>query len=207
MAVVTIRYSVTTAMIVTVGKSGASNNYLIEVMCVWSVVIGTFVVSSADQFLAFCSGTKSTGHAITHPLLVMALGCLLALQMTVMRTSAGEYSNMTPAYIQALDSLRSRIANTNKPVLSDDMVLLLRAGKEVQWEPAIFAELASQGRWDQGLIIDRIAAHDFAMIVTTERPDSETYHARYTPDVERAIEAAYPRLETLAGRTIHLPAE
>ena len=48
-------------------------------------------------------------------------------------------------------------------ITSDDMVLLLRAGKEVPWEPAIFAELASLGRMDETLIIDRIRSGPIAL--------------------------------------------
>ncbi len=202
--VITLYLIVTTAMIATIGKSGASDNYLIEAMCVWSVVIGTFVASNTDRMISYFARTTPEGQKIAHPLLAMSLGWLLALQMIVMSTSGGEYRNLTPAYIEALDSLRSRIANTQGPVLSDDMVLLLRAGKEVPWEPAIFAELASQGRWDQRLIIDRIEAHAFAMIVTTGRSGTPTFDSRYTPEVNRAIETSYPRVEQIAGRTVHL---
>ena len=205
--VMTLYLIVTTGMVATTGKSGASDNYLIEGMCVWGAVIGTFVASRADQLIGYFAGIKPEGQKTAHPFLAMSLGSLLALQMMVMPTSSGEYNNVTSDYVEALDSLRCRIANTQKPVLSDDMVLLLRAGKEVPWEPAIFAELASQGRWNQRLIIDRIEAHEFAMIVTTERPGSPLDDSRYTPEVNRAIEAAYPRSEQVAGRTVHLPTD
>jgi len=101
----------------------------------------------------------------------------------------------------------ARIARAKKPVLSDDMVLLLRAGKEVPWEPAIFAELANRGRWDQKLIIDRINSREFAMIVTSGHRGSLPFDARYTPEVSRAIEAAYPYIEQVAGRTVRSPAD
>src|SRR5258708_31144356 len=87
------------------------------------------------------------------------------------------------------------------------MVLLMRAGKEVPWEPAIFAELASQGRWDQRLIIERINSREFAMIVTSGRRGSFPFDARYTPEASRAIEAAYPYSQQVAGRTVRLPSD
>ncbi len=205
--VATLYLIVTTGMLATIGKSGAGTNYLIEGMCVWSVVIGTFSASILDRLIRFFARTKVGERASVHALLAVSLGLLLAVQMLVMPTHSTEYANLTPASIAAIDALRARIANTEKPVLSDDMVLLLRAGKEVPWEPAIFAELASLGRWDQRLIVDRIKTHKFAMIVTTEHPGTPTYDSRFTPEVNDAIQAAYPRAEQVAGRTVYLPAD
>jgi hypothetical protein len=205
--VTTLYLIVTTGMVATIGKSGASTNYLIEGMCVWSVFIGTVSASILDRMMAFFAGTKAGGRGGAPVLLAISLGLLLVVQMLVLPTHSTEYANITPASTAALDALRVRIANTEKPVLSDDMVLLLRAGKEVPWEPAIFAELTSLGRWDQRLIVDRIEAHRFAMIVTTEPPGTPTFDSRYTPEVTDAIKAAYPRVEQVAGRTVYLPAD
>jgi hypothetical protein len=205
--VATLYLIVTIGMVATIGKSGASTNYLIEGMCVWSVFIGTFAASIVDRTMRFFAGTNVGRQANARALVAVSLGLLLAMQMLVMPTEATEYAKVTPASISALSALRVRIANAGRPVLSDDMVLLLRAGKEVPWEPAIFAELASMGRWDQRLIVDRIKAHKFAMIVTTELPGTATYDSRFTPEVNAAITAAYPRTEQVAGRTVHLPAD
>ena len=195
--VATLYLIITTIMIVMMGKSGAAENYLIEGMCVWSVIIGAFVASAADRAIA------STRIAVA-PVSIL-LGWLLVTQMLIMPTAIGEYWSATPASIRALETLRSRIAGLPGPVLSDDMVLLLRAGKYVPWEPAIFTELASQGRWDQSLIINRINARAFAMIVTQGQPGTNEYDSRHTPQVTNAIATAYPRIETVAGRTLHLP--
>jgi hypothetical protein len=195
MLIATLYLIVTTIMIVTIDTSP---NDLIEGMCVWSVIIGVFVASTIDHALGRAKQTLTVPIAIS-------LGWLLAVQMLIMPTANGEYQIVTAAYIQDLESLRSRIANSQGPVLSDDIVLLLRAGKQVPWEPATFAALASRGRWNQRLIVDRIEAHEFAMIVTLGRPETRSYDSRYTPEVSHAIETAYPHTERVAGRTIHLP--
>jgi len=80
------------------------------------------------------------------------------------------------------------------------MVMLMIAGKEVPWEPAIFAELASMGRWDETQIIRKIAAHEFSFIVT--RDDTH-----FTPAVASAVGAAYPRVEEQAQHRLHFPAD
>ena len=85
---------------------------------------------------------------------------------------------------------------------SADLVLDPSAGTGLL---TIFAELASTGRWDERRITDMITAHDFAFVITQELPGSETYNSRFTPGVDQAIHAAYPRIEEYAGRTLHLP--
>ena len=61
------------------------------------------------------------------------------------------------------------IRKATRPVISDDMVLVLRAGRQVQWEPAIFAELASMGLWDQQPFLNMIQSHAFAFFITQGR--------------------------------------
>jgi hypothetical protein len=99
-----------------------------------------------------------------------------------------------------------RIRAATRPVLSDDMVLLLKAGKPVPWEPAIFADLAKMGGWDQNLIIDMIRARRFAFIITVQR-DSTMYKALYNPPVDAAIDAAYPDAESVGRYLIRSPPE
>ena len=107
---------------------------------------------------------------------------------------------------RALSALSREIAATDKPVISDDMVLLLRSGKPVLWEPAIFAELASTGDWDQQPFVDRIRNREFAFFVTWGQRGFDRFDERYNRAVAEAIEAAYPiKQSTAAGLTVHRP--
>jgi hypothetical protein len=85
------------------------------------------------------------------------------------------------------------------------MVVVLQSGKEVVWEPAIFAELATLNRWDEGPFIRMIQSNDFAFFVTKGQKGELLFDSRYNASVSEAIEAAYPRTEQLAGYIIHLP--
>jgi len=201
----TIYLLLTTCMIPMLGKSGSGQNYLIETVCIWSIFVGIFAAWLIARLIEPWSKSERTERKALPLLSAVFLLWLLFMQMQIMPTSIGEYNRVTPQYRAALDSLVARIAGATKPVLSDDMVLLMRAGKEVPWEPAIFAELASQGRWDQRLIIERIHSRKFAMIVTSGRRGSLLFDARYTPEVSRAIEVAYPHSEQVADRTVRLP--
>jgi hypothetical protein len=80
------------------------------------------------------------------------------------------------------------------------MVMLMLAGKEVPWEPAIFAELAAVGQWDETRIARMIASHEFAFVITRDSMN-------FSPGVTSAVNAAYPRIEKAAGHTLHLAPE
>ena len=104
-----------------------------------------------------------------------------------------------------IEALVTLVRSAPRPVISDDMVLLLRAGKAVEWEPAIFTELASEGMWDERPFVRLIEGRHFAFFVTMGGRGTRLFNARYTPAVADAIDAAYPVKRRLAGYTLHLP--
>jgi len=136
--------------------------------------------------------------------LVLLLPVMLVPQVMIMPTGRYDVGHDL-ARDRELDALVAQIKDATRPVLSDDMVLLLKAGKPVPWEPAIFAELATTGRWDERRITDMIAGHAFAFVVTHGHSGTRPYDDRFTPAVDRAIEEAYPTTKELGGRTLHLP--
>ncbi len=125
----------------------------------------------------------------------------MAIEMVNFRTP---YYELAPsdAPLNALQgSLVQEIAKQQKPVLSDDMVLLMRAGQEVPIEPSIFRDLALTGKWDESPYVSAIADHRFAFVV-----QNPSYMVTlYTPAVEAAIERAYPRVEMRGGYVIRYP--
>ena len=102
--------------------------------------------------------------------------------------------------------LVSLIRSAPQPVISDDMVAVLRAGKAVQWEPFIFAELAAKGAWDETPLVEKIKARQFAFFVTDGYSgDNKDYDERYDRAVAGAIRSAYPVQRKLAGYVISFP--
>jgi hypothetical protein len=95
------------------------------------------------------------------------------------------------------------IARENRPVVSEDMVLLMRAGHEVPIEPAIARELALTGQWDQSLYLKLLDRHAFGFVITT--PDDPWSAERYTPDMLAAIARDYPRTEAFGPYLVHYP--
>jgi len=204
LSIVSAHLFITSLMIPMLGKAGAGTNYLIETMCVWSIFVGIFVAWVLDRSRDHPSREGAFGVRGNASLNILLMGILI-IQMALMPVSIGALNSVTPKHIAELDSLRLKMVDSTKPVLSEDMVLVLRAGKGVSLEPYIIAELARQGLWDQRLIIDRINAHFFSMIVTIGGRGTFPHDARYTPEVDSAIEAAYPKSERVAGYIIHRP--
>jgi hypothetical protein len=204
MAILTLYLIIATGMLATLGKSGAILNYLIEWMCLWSVLIGILVASALGPIFAEESRTGTTASTGMRLLSASIVPITLLAQIFIMPT-ARDYHGGDMERETQLAALTARIRDARQPVLSDDMVLLMKAGKEIPWEPAIFAELASTGRWDQRLILDKIATRSFAFIVTQGHAGERTYDDRFTPGVDQAIRQAYPRTEEQGGRTLHLP--
>lgn len=74
------------------------------------------------------------------------------------------------AQMEAYRQFGPRLASVPGPVLSDDMVLQVRAGKDIVYEPATMGMLTEVGTWDDSRFAQRIEAREFGLIVVS-RPD------------------------------------
>ncbi len=187
------------AMLTMVFKQGASDNYFIESMCVSSVMIGLLLVNLLNR-LALFDQTKAQKFSAATFYVTLAL---VVVQVLMVRLPPSR-TLTSAAMARTMGELLEMVRAASKPVLSDDMVTLLRANKEVPLEPAIFSSLARVGLWDQRPLIDLIRSHHFAFIVTQN--GDRIFRARYTEPVREAISSAYPNkllLNTLY--TIHMP--
>jgi hypothetical protein len=188
-----IYFALTGLMLALVAKSGSNLNYFIEWMLAASVFAGLAVRDSATA---------------ARPSLIAALvPAALGVQILLLPGSPPWTASMAPVRQPGLERLEAAVRASPKPIISDDMVLLMRAGKRVMWEPAIFAELASERVWDERPFIARIRAREFGFFVTVGDRGSRLFDSRYTPAVAAAIDQAYPRRRLVAGYVIHLPAE
>ena len=186
---------VSTVMLVLVAKSGSNINYFLD--CFFA--LGLFSAMAPSEA---ANGLRHNPHlramfAIGFPA-ALAAGALFAQPV---RTGDGADS----PHSHELARLAHVIASAKKPVISDDMVLLIRGGQDVRWEAAIFAELASTGRWDERPFIQRIRNHEFAFFVTLDDEGKKTFRQRYSPAVAEAMDREYPIQERMAGLVIRRP--
>ena len=122
-------------MLSTAFKSGGNYNYLLEWLCTGCVLIGVLLVDLTR------SGAGS-GRWLQGATLLLALGvAVLPLrQMPDLMAKEGP----------AQAALVERIAAAQKPVASENMVLLMRAGKPVIFEPAIVSRTGLRGTMGRG---------------------------------------------------------
>lgn len=189
----------TVLMLPLAAKSGSNVNYLIEFFCLLGLFVG-IAASDAARLALDAQGVPSSRRSL-------AIVLIAAIAAQAVMLPKERFEKLLPKAPQReLAALSGLIRKAGKPVISDDMVLLIRSGRDVAWEPAIFAELASLGRFDDQPFIRKIERRDFAFFITFRERGEPTFDSRYNPAVADAIDRNYPVKQFLAGYTLHMPA-
>ena len=180
-----------TIMLLGILKSGANINYMIEWFSAVAVFAGLALAPMAAQAMGLMSGVEKLSPVHTTLALIA-----LPLQLLVLPVDFPTAQGITQA-TEAGDLLVKRIASSGQPVISDDMALLIRAGRNVEWESAITAELGQLGTYDQVAFASLVRAHCFGLFVIEGKAGQLPFLARYNPPVASAILSAYPREEKI----------
>ena len=184
-AMLLLHFGLATAMLLTLAKSGSSSNYLLDWLCVGGVLVGVLLCDLADLERRF---------------LVVATLVILGALTLPLRTIPDQFAQ---SLLDGQAGLVRRIAEADKPVASEDMTLLMLAGKPVVFEPAIVTELAAVGRWNEAPLVKMIRSKGFAFMITTNDTPGSSPHR--SAAVDAAMRAAYPRVEQVGGLWLHLP--
>jgi hypothetical protein len=185
-AMVLLHFALASLMLFTLLKTGATYNYLLDWLCVGGALIGVLLCDLVSTEWRFSLVTA-----------LLILGVLNLPFREIPEPIPQEQLDQQAALVH-------RIAAAEKPVASEDMTLLMRAGKPVVFEPAIVTELASLGRWDEAPLVNMIRSGGFAFMITTE--DKPGGSVRRTPAVDAAMREAYPRVEQVGPALwLHLP--
>jgi hypothetical protein len=199
-------YFVTTSlMLSTMLKSGSSDNYLIEWGMIVSMLAGAALIDAVQVAIGGLSGKSRNWGVILSACVIPTFFAADAHAVAAGWAEAYLSRIWTGDRGSALNALSVRIRHAERPAISDQMVLLLRSGKPVLWEPAIFAELAATGTWDERDLVERVRAGEFSMFVTEGDRGDRLFDARYSPAVSAAMDAAYPIKQMAAGLVVHLP--
>lgn len=194
-AIVLLTLALKTLMLPAILKSGASDNYLIDWFALIAVLIGIACVPLARAALGQPARPR------------LALTLLIAIGLPVQMSDPP----LWPDYAKAernravLAPVVDRIRASAKPVVTDEMVLVLRGGQRVMWEPAIIAELGSAGVYDERALAGRVRRGEFGFFVTRGERGSLLFDQRFNPVIADAMDAAYPRRERIGDLTLHLP--
>jgi hypothetical protein len=196
---------VATPLLLLFAKEGSAGNYFIEWFIASAILIGFGLLDS----IYILSGMNY--QFINLDLKIRALGAplIIASYIFTLNFHIPSSYNLTsnPSNAEELNRLSSLVRESRKPVVSDDMVLILRSGKRVVWESAIFAQLEKTGAWDALAFEKRIRNSEFAMFITEGNRGEYLYDQRYTPLISKAIDDSYPIKKIIAGYTIHLPGD
>jgi hypothetical protein len=87
-------------------------------------------------------------------------------------------------------------------VYSEDMIILMKAGKEVPAEPAIISALAEDGKWDESGFVQRIKNGGFSAVVIRWTLDNT---GRFRPLIASAIEERYYLIDDFYPFKVYLP--
>lgn len=190
-ALVLLDFGLASLMLFTIFKAGSSYNYLLDWLGIGCVLVGIMLVDVVRA---------RAWHGWAYPLAILIL--LLAVAAQPFRQTGDIYA---PGQRALNEQMVQRIAVAVKPVASENMTLLMRAGKQVIFEPAIVSELAKAGIWDETPLLRMIDSGGFAFMITRDNdPGGNVFR---TPAVDAAMRAAYPRVEEVTPKIwLHLPA-
>jgi hypothetical protein len=184
-AMLLLNFALASLLLFTLFKSGSSSSYLLDWLGVGGALIGVWLCDIVEAQLRFAA--------------VAALLILGVLNLPFREIS----DQFLREQLDPEAALVRCIAAAEKPVASDDMTLLMIAGKPVIFEPAIVTELASLGRWNEGPLVDMIRTGGFAYMITRDDTPGPSPHR--TSAVDAAMREAYPRVEQVGPLWLHLP--
>jgi hypothetical protein len=190
-ALLLLHFALATLMLSTTFKSGSSINYLLEWLITGCVLIAVLLLHLARS-------KRFSKWAFPAAVLVVAL--------TLGKHPLRVIGNWPPGDLEQQAALVQQIAAAGKPVASENMTLLMRAGKPVIYEPAIVTELAALNRWDEARLLGMIRQLGFAFMITTDNEVGGS--TRRSQAVDAAMRDAYSRVEQVGPMLwMHLPTD
>jgi len=201
-ALMTLYLLISAALTLLAGKAGADLNYFLEFLFLCCIWVGAL---AARQLTAL--STPSADPVWQRGVLALILPVMLWAQIQPAPANfAGYGQSMTGPVVTAEDAaLVAAIRASDRPVLCDDLALLLIAGKVVPIDPFVFAELGAAGLWREDALLDMLARQTFGAVITTGDPGGIAFEQRFRPRTAAAILRGYPRVIAYGERRLRLP--
>ena len=180
-----------TSLLVTVssGKQGSAFNYFIEWNAICAVLSGlAFLLLLKEMALSRISFSL---------LLAMAFPIVCVSESVVtFKTPLGWIRDVPNAeqteWLENEQKVADFIKQANGPVFSDDLLPIVRSGKDLEGEPAIMTALSYAGVWDQTAFVAKIRRGHFDRIVV-----ENAIPEMFTPEMMQAIEDTYPNVHNV----------
>lgn len=184
------------------GKSGASLNYFLE-LDLAACALASLLTARRVWWHRPKRAKSKAGFSNALPMLFIGFQALTV--------SALVYFNYVTRDMRVQGARNSaalvrRLSSSPDPVMSEDMTLLYKAGKQLPFEPAIVTELAAVHIWDETPLVDMIRSQRFSVMILGSDPD---WLHRYSPAVMHSILENYQPTETYAefsdSFTVYVP--
>jgi hypothetical protein len=175
--------------LVSLGKIGGDVNYFIPLLCSCALLIG-FALAEA--------GYVAERNARSVPLLVL-LGLLILQGLAT--PVFGDRRVVDPQVRRQYDELIALTRRASRPVFSEELTVLMQAGKEVPWEPFGWTPSARKTVYEQQAI-GMIEAKAFAFAIVTTSLDNRE---RYSPAISDAFNKAYPVERHVGTMRLRMP--
>lgn len=179
----------------TISKQGASDNYFLEMDAVACWLSGLFVAWLARR--AYFKRRRAFVYLQMIVVFVLMVQCATSFRQVA--AIARSYQHPT---VDRSHEVVNFIKQLPRDVYSEDMIILMLAGKEVPAEPAIISALAADGKWNESGFVTRIKNGEFSAIVirwTLANP------GRFSDAVVKAVEERYYLIDDFYPFKVYLP--
>lgn len=178
--------------LVSLAKAGSAENYVLEPIAALCLAAGYFFFRVQRDGLSIGKRAAWVRNTLLPGLLLL----LLLVQ-------ASRYSLIVPGLFRnaprptaGLLSKGNRIVGllreTPGPVLSEDVLYALRAGKDLEFQNFIMTQLAAEDKWDERGFVQRAKHREFGAIVSfQDLRDPGQYFNRWSPALRGAIAENY----------------
>ena len=179
----------------TISKQGASDNYFLEMDVVACWLTGLLVVWLARRM----------SYKPRWPFVVLQVVVFVVL---LVQCAFGwpKVKEIFQTYQHPVIDRSHEVVNFIKtlpgPVYSEDMVILMQAGKEIPAEPAIISALAEDGKWDESGFVARIRNGEFDAVVIRWKLQNPQ---RFREPIVKAIEERYLLINDFYPFQVYLP--
>lgn len=178
----------------TISKQGASDNYFLEADVAICLLCGLFV-----GWLVRRGSSPRRAFVLLQTIVIFVLLVQTAGNWRTMVANARVFAN-PPADPSV--NVVSFLKSLPDPVYSEDMVILMHAGREIPAEPAIITALAADGKWDESGFVARIRNGEFRAIVIRW---SLTNRQRFSEAIAQAVEERYYLTNGFEPFKVYLP--
>lgn len=180
-------------------KHGSALNYFLEFDAAGSLVLGMITVR-----ITTCMRKSGPDAGYVARSLSVFLG-LLVLCWNLGFGWDYKYSQPTRTLISQSQQVQDMAAAVDGPVISEDMVLLYKAGKPLYFQPFIMSRLAIEGRWDAAPLLDRLRHGDVRMIILLNEIGSARHQECFFSEFSKLMKTHYRLIEKTGPYLVYAP--